>query len=236
MKKTAVLFDLDGTLLPMDQDIFVKEYFGRLCRKLAPYGYQSDQLVKALWKSTGDMIANMTDRTNEEVFWDSFCSILGDHVKEDMPLFQEFYLNEFKEVRISCGYTPEARDIVEFCRENHLRTILATNPIFPHEATFERIQWAGLDNDLFEYITTYENSTSTKPNTRYYEELLEKLNLKPEECIMVGNDAEEDGAASIAGIDLFLLDGCLINSHGKDLSDIPHGNFGDLKDFIRKHV
>ena len=32
MKITTVLFDLDGTLLPMDQDVFIKDYFGRLAR------------------------------------------------------------------------------------------------------------------------------------------------------------------------------------------------------------
>ena len=35
MNIKAVLFDLDGTLLPMDQDIFVKSYFGLLAKKLS---------------------------------------------------------------------------------------------------------------------------------------------------------------------------------------------------------
>ena len=39
MSVKTILFDLDGTLLPMDQDIFVKDYFGRLAKKLAPIGY-----------------------------------------------------------------------------------------------------------------------------------------------------------------------------------------------------
>ena len=39
MKIKAVLFDLDGTLLPMDQDVFIKAYFGGLVKALAPHGY-----------------------------------------------------------------------------------------------------------------------------------------------------------------------------------------------------
>ena len=31
----AVLFDLDGTLLPMDQDVFNKAYFGALSKTCA---------------------------------------------------------------------------------------------------------------------------------------------------------------------------------------------------------
>lgn len=36
MKLTTVLFDLDGTLLPMDNDEFTKGYFKLLAAKLAP--------------------------------------------------------------------------------------------------------------------------------------------------------------------------------------------------------
>ena len=36
MNIKTVLFDLDGTLLPMDQDTFVKAYFGYLSKKLYP--------------------------------------------------------------------------------------------------------------------------------------------------------------------------------------------------------
>ena len=34
MSITTVLFDLDGTLLPMDQDVFVKDYFTRIAGKV----------------------------------------------------------------------------------------------------------------------------------------------------------------------------------------------------------
>ena len=37
-KITTVLFDLDGTLLPMDEKKFIKAYFGELAKKGAEYG------------------------------------------------------------------------------------------------------------------------------------------------------------------------------------------------------
>ena len=43
MKIKAVMFDLDGTLLPMDQDVFIKAYFGGLVKKLVPLGYDAEQ-------------------------------------------------------------------------------------------------------------------------------------------------------------------------------------------------
>ncbi len=39
MLKT-ILFDLDGTLLPMDQDEFIRDYFQRLAQKVSPLGYE----------------------------------------------------------------------------------------------------------------------------------------------------------------------------------------------------
>ena len=35
----AIFFDLDGTLLPMDQDAFVKRYFGILSKYFAAVGF-----------------------------------------------------------------------------------------------------------------------------------------------------------------------------------------------------
>ena len=35
MSLKMILFDLDGTLLPMDQDVFTESYFKLLCKKMA---------------------------------------------------------------------------------------------------------------------------------------------------------------------------------------------------------
>lgn len=39
MRINTVLFDLDGTLLPMDQELFTQCYFKLLAQTLAPRGY-----------------------------------------------------------------------------------------------------------------------------------------------------------------------------------------------------
>ena len=49
MYLTTVLFDLDGTLLPMDQEAFTTGYFKLLAKKLAPHGYEPKSLVDAIW-------------------------------------------------------------------------------------------------------------------------------------------------------------------------------------------
>ena len=45
MQLDAILFDLDGTLLPMDQDTFTKGYFQELARALAFLDMEPEKLV-----------------------------------------------------------------------------------------------------------------------------------------------------------------------------------------------
>lgn len=230
----VVLFDLDGTLLPMDQDDFVNTYFKYLAKKLLPYGYEPQKLMDSIWKGTEAMVKNDGSRTNEEAFWKTFTQIYGEQAREDEPLFDEFYRNEFDKVREICGYQPMAAQIIRELKAKGYRVALATNPIFPQVATYSRIRWAGLNPEDFEWVTTYENSCYCKPNLAYYIEVMEKLGCSAEECMMVGNDVVEDMVAETLGMQVFLLTDCLINKEGNDLLLYPHGGFEELANYIAR--
>lgn len=232
MKITTVLFDLDGTLLPMDQDVFVKSYFGGLAAKLAPRGYDRDSLVKAIWAGTAAMVKNNGDVKNEEAFWNVFVSLLGERVKEDIPLFDDFYRNEFNNTAKVCGFDERADKIVKYIKSRGLRVALATNPLFPPEATEARIKWAGLDKGDFELVTTYDNCRFCKPNLKYYEGILEYLGVSAENCLMVGNDVGEDMITEKLGMKVFLLTDNLINKSSEDITKYPRGSFDELREFI----
>lgn len=236
MSIKAVLFDLDGTLLPMDQDVFVRAYFGGLAKRLAPLGYEPEKLIDAVWKGTVAMIKNDGKATNETVFWNTFAGIFGEKVREDEPHFEEFYKTDFQAVRQVCGFAPQADKTVKFLREKGVRVVLATNPIFPAIATESRIRWAGLEQTDFELYTTYENSRFSKPNPAYYTEILRQLGLSPEECVMVGNDVGDDMVAQSLGLKVFLLTNHLINKTDTDISVFPHGGFAELKEYFESVI
>ncbi len=216
----------------MDQEVFTKAYFKGLAEKLIPYGYKPETLVKAIWAGTGDMVKNDGGRTNEAVFWDKFYKIFGEGVKEHLPLFDEFYQNEFNKVKDVCGYNAEAKKTVDALKEKGFRVGLATNPIFPAVATRARIRWAGLKPEEFEFYTTYENSRYCKPSPDYYKNILDTYGISAKSCVMVGNDATEDTAAEKLGIKVFLLTDCLINKNGEDISRFAHGGFSELRKFF----
>ena len=233
MSITTVLFDLDGTLLPMDQEEFTRGYFELLAEKMSAYGYEKKQLVDAVWKGTAAMVKNAGDASNEESFWRKFAEIYGEKTLSDKALFNEFYEKEFQGARDFCGCDPKAAETVRKINQMEVRTILATTPIFPRSAVESRIRWAGLDVSDFEYITTYEKSRYCKPNPEYYNEILSKLNLQPEECLMVGNDVTEDMAARTVGMNVFLLTDCLINREREDINQYPRGSFEQLINYIK---
>lgn len=225
----AILFDLDGTLLPMDQDEFTKGYFKLLAAKLAPYGYEPKTLIDTVWAGTAAMVKNTGAQTNEAAFWERFSRTYGaEKTERDKPLFEEFYADDFERASVFCPRNNKAAETVAKLQRLGYRVALATNPIFPRIATCARIRWAGLVPEDFAFVTTYENSAYCKPNPDYYRDAAQRLGLSPEECLMVGNDAQEDMIAETTGMKVFLLTDCLINRDGADISVWPNGGFDEL--------
>ena len=232
MKQKTVLFDLDGTLLPMDQDAFTKGYFALLVQKLAPHGYDPAALVDNIWAGTAVMVANDGTRTNEEAFWSKLVHIYGEKVRQDIPLFDAFYREEFQQAKAFCGQNPKAREVVTACKKAGYPVVLATNPIFPAVATESRIRWAGLEPEEVALYTTYENTAYCKPNPAYYRDVAQRLGVDPAACLMVGNDVTEDMVARTLGMRVFLLTDHIINRQNEPIDRYPHGSFPELMAYI----
>lgn len=228
----AVLFDLDGTLLPMDQDAFIREYFGLLAKWMSDRGYDPKKMIETVIAGTTAMIKNDGSSINEEVFWKVFTDVYGETSLKDKDYIDAFYRKDFVKAKIHCGFNRQAKEVVEFVKEKGLMPVLATNPLFPPVATQNRMRWAGLSPEDFVLYTTYDNSRHSKPNPQYYVDIMDTLGLKPEECLMVGNDVTEDMIAETLGMKVFLLTDCLINRKGEDISVYAHGGFEALKEYI----
>ena len=99
----AVLFDLDGTLLPLDQDAFVEGYFRLLAKKMAHHGYEPQELIRNVWAGTKAMMGNDGSCSNEEAFWRVFLGVYGEQGRRDIPLFEAFYANEFQQAKRGSG-------------------------------------------------------------------------------------------------------------------------------------
>ena len=236
--KKVILFDLDGTLLPMDQERFVKAYFYALIKKLAELGVpaQTEEekkvLAKAIWAGTYSMMNNDGACTNEEKFFLDFSTISNIDIAHLKPQLDGFYQNEFNEVSAVCGRNPLVARVISELKGRGYRVAVATNPLFPLRANESRLRWAGLSLSDFEYCTCYENSRFCKPKLEYYRGILDVLGVLPEDCIMVGNDVREDMVAKELGMDVFLITDYIINVENRDINEFPHGSWVDFEEYI----
>lgn len=228
-----IFFDLDGTLLPMDQNHFIHTYMSALSTYMIPHGFDPKLFIKTIWDGTAAMFKNDGSMTNEEVFWQSFTAAYGSDARQYEATLNSFYHTRFDDVQAACGYEPKAAHTVRKLKELGFMLVLATQPIFPAIATEHRMKWAGLDKSDFVLYTTYENSNFSKPNPAYYQQILDKLGVKASDCLMVGNDATEDMVAQTLGMEVFLLTDCLINKNSIDLSGYPQGDLDALLHYIQ---
>ncbi len=231
--KQAILFDLDGTLLPMDQGEFTSGYFKLLAGKMAPYGYDPKLLTDSLWLGVGAMVINDSAQTNAERFGAVFDCAMGRSCKADEPVFDSFYREEFRQSVEYTRPTSLSAKPVAAAREKAERVILATNPLFPRCGQTTRLGFVGLADTDFDWVTDYENSRFCKPNPAYYREILARFGLRPEDCLMIGNDMEEDVVpAAELGMDAFLVTDCLINPREREFFT-PHGTLADALAFVQ---
>lgn len=229
-KYKAIFFDMDGTLLPMDMKVFTSGYFKFLAKKLAKYEIPFDKLVAAIWDGTGSMVKNNDpDMRNDVVFWERFNeNIPGLPIKEVAKDCNEFYSKEFMEAKIFTEDNPLAVKAVELAHEKAEIVALATNPLFPMDGQRTRMSWVGLKEEDFDLVTAYETDYYCKPNPNYFLSVCERLGVKPEECLMIGNDEEEDMyACSMVGIDGYLVTDTMIPSKEHPWNGAK-GTFEDL--------
>jgi len=227
----AVLFDLDGTLLPMDEDLFTNIYIGNMAKHFIGSELPYDKIPHGIMAGLKAMIKNTGEVTNEEVFWQAFDSFTGKEHSSFVPAFNDYYDRVFIQAKQGCGFTPYAKEIIDLLKEKKIRCILATNPIFPYMATYQRIEWAGLSVSDFELITTYEDCHYSKPNPAYFLEILNKTGLASDEVIMIGNDTKEDFASTLVGIPMILATDT-IKGNVNDIDCLFKGTLKEIKDYL----
>lgn len=230
-----ILFDLDGTLLPMVQDEFVRFYMPLLAKSYISNGVEVDprEFVSMIWSGYEAMVKNDGTQTNREAFWNYMGDKLPISREKSEELALEFYDGDFNQAICTTRPTPVADQIVKAAKEKGLETYLATNPVFPRCATMNRIRWAGLDAGDFKVITTYEDCNFCKPNPEYFRLILEKFNLEPSECLMVGNDVEEDLTIRTLGVKTYLATDTMENRHNLPFETEYMGTLEELLAFIK---
>ena len=202
----AVLFDLDGTLLDIDIDAFIRRYFARLgpvVAQVAGDGVTPEQAIDVVMRSTSAMMRPHPGKTNQNAFDEAFVALTGADLHLAYERFTEFYETVFPTLRNGLGPVPGAVEAVEAALGLGLRVAIATNPIFPEVAIRRRMEWAGVSDLDIPVVTTFELMHACKPDPGYFLETAALLGVAPQDCLMVGDDVHLDMPAANVGMSTY---------------------------------
>jgi FMN phosphatase YigB (HAD superfamily) len=197
MNKTLLL-DLDNTLLTNNTDSFIPAYLQALANRMSSY-IDPKFLIKTLLSATNAMTQNQQpDLTLMDVFDAAFYPVLGLNKKNVQPALDRFYAEDFPMLRRLTSPKPEAVRLVAQALDLGYRVGIATAPLFPLTAIQQRLGWAGLPVDRYNFslVPSYSSFHFTKPNPAYFAEFLAQMGWPNDPVIMVGNEAELDMAGA----------------------------------------
>lgn len=189
----TLLIDLDDTLLPDSTEKFLPVYLSALAQHL-DLG-ESKKVVETLFWATQEALAKpKIDQTLKETFDSLFFPALGTSVDAQQEKINIFYKDHFPKLSPIDQPDPDAIELVQNALDRGYRVAIATNPIFPKVATYERMRWAGLEpeNPALEIISTYEHFHFGKPHPAYFLELIAQIGWPDGGFIMVGDSEERD--------------------------------------------
>ena len=228
----AVLFDLDGTLLHVDTSEFIEAYTRLLANWFAGH-VEPGRFVRQLTEATRAMMNNRDpSRTNHEVFAQTFYGPLGLTEASAAAHLADFYAREYPTLQTLTRSDPTARRAVVVALNRGLQAVLATNPIFPETSIRQRMAWAGVADLPFARVTHYENSHFCKPHLEYFLEVCTAIDRRPSECLMVGNDTDEDVVVRSVGMRSYLVTDHLINPRQQPLRADYVGSLADAAAFL----
>ncbi|MBG0787136.1 MAG: HAD family hydrolase [Anaerolineaceae bacterium] len=188
----TILSDLDDTLFSLNMDQFFPKYFIGLGNALNDLGSN-----KSIQKQVSFAVTQMESNQDpgkllSDIFADNFYAPLGTTEAAHKETILNYYKEEYPKLKPLTSFRPEALELVDWCKQQHINIAIATNPVFPEVATRERILWAGLKPESFPYFTTYEHFHFTKPHMTYYAECLGRLGWPEGKIVMIGDDPMRD--------------------------------------------
>ncbi len=217
----------------MDMQAFETSYGKAVAAYVQAHGHDARAFMKALYASTEKMKVNDGSMTNAQCFQMEFSQLYMPYDEAMDEFIKAFFHTGYYVAKEDVQPDPIADKIIKKAKAMGYTVALASNPYSPKEGTHARMRAAGLDIDDFALITTMENAGYCKPNLNYFKEVLQKLNKKPEQCLMVGNDVSEDMVAKELGMATYLVTTCMINKSGEDISRYDHGTLTDLYHWLK---
>lgn len=180
MKISAVIFDLDGTILE-DED---------------EYGHAFNKVLKSLGidsKTPTPQVRGIGVKGNWPILIKKYDIKTNKSLEELAHETQEAYLAEINEVTVRPGFTEFAQDL----KDAGIQIALATSNT--REVTEKIIKKIGVEG-VFDTVTTVEEVAYSKPDPSLFTVTADKLGVEREECLVIEDAPSGVAAAQLAGM------------------------------------
>ncbi|KKU25237.1 MAG: hypothetical protein UX95_C0004G0011 [Candidatus Woesebacteria bacterium GW2011_GWD1_47_21] len=197
MKISAVIFDLDGTVLDNEDEYgaaFKKVLENLGAEVKTDYPHVGGIGVEENWPGLLEKYQIETEK--------SFKELASETQKE--------YLKLLPEVKVKKGL----EEFIKQLRQDGIKTALATSNVwFILERVFEELPVEG----LFDSVTTGEEVNNKKPAPDLFLKAADKLEVQPEECLVIEDSRSGIEAAHQAGMKAIAI--ARDEPHAKELKE-----------------
>jgi len=200
-----LLVDLDGTLLGNHNIRLSIDFSRQALSAMKKYGgwRKAAQTLLAINQefrkpSIGELL------TNDHRVVALFANRIGIAPEIAREVLRENVSSIFPSLKRHFYPIPGAKDFLDWAKGRY-PLILATNPVWTESIIKLRVEWAGIDPSIFEFMTDVRSMRACKPSVDYYLEILKLRNLRAQDCLLVGNELKMDLPATLVGIRVFIV-------------------------------
>ena len=234
-KPLAIIFDTDNTLYHYDPAH--KAAMEEVCRKAQNLiGITKNDFKVAFYNARKDVknrLGLTASSHSRLLYLQRTLELIGIGSKLQMTLdLEQSYWRTFLN---NCQLFPNVLEFIYLLKSLGIVTANITD--LTAQIQFRKLVYFGLD-DFFDFVVTSEEAGKDKPDKKPFELILEKLQKKPSQIWMVGDDPESDmiGAARM-GIHKIqkIHQGVKIHKTGHGKPDLKFKNYNDLIKIFKKN-
>lgn len=181
-KTKAIIFDLDGTL-------YNKKHLSLRMILHAPCDIRKMYIER---KTRASMKGRWLD--DGATFYTQYFQAMSAKAGDDTTTWQAWYENQYMPlmVKIIKQHHPLGCWVMPFikqCQQKGLRLVVLSD----YGYTCEKLHALGLSHDMFDWVVSAPDLGGLKPARELMKRITEKIQVAPQECLIIGDRDDTDG-------------------------------------------
>ena len=227
--KSVIIFDLDGTIL--DSINMFNEIYSKLLKNITNKTISTEQ-IQDDWddfRKNSNEEGNIVD--NFLLYLDKKYSLEAHDIQDLRKKYQEIsYSYQITELQ----YKKYAGKVLKELKRQGYTLVLATlstkDEIDIYNDKSKKLYKEFKIYDIFNLVLTNEDVKEKKPNPEIYLEVIKRLNVSKEDCLIIEDSIQGIQAANAAGIEVVNIEEKGSYKYQKLIDELCDYKFNSLKD------